>query len=187
LSRVAIVLAAGRSSRFDGDKLAALLDGRSLLEHAIRTALAAPVERVIVVADEGRALPEGLPVERVGPDGPDLSDSLRAGIAAAGGADAAFIFLGDMPLVPPDLAGRLAQAIGGALAAVPVRDGQAGHPVLLASRGFDLAADIPGDRGLGQLLRDRPDVVRLAVASDGITHDIDTRTDLAAVQRIMRA
>jgi molybdenum cofactor cytidylyltransferase len=180
---VAIVLAAGTATRFGGDKLAAQIDGRGVLDRAIEIALTAPVERVIVVTAPDRALPSDPRIERVRAMGGDMSDSLRAGLAAAGGADAAFIFLGDMPLVPPPLAEQLLEGIGQAIAAMPLHDGQPGHPVLLSRRGFDLAAGLTGDRGLGSLLRERDDVVRLPVDEAGATFDIDTSDDLRRAQR----
>lgn len=182
MSRVAIVLAAGSGSRFGGDKLAAALDGRPVLDHAIEAALAAPVERVIVVVRPGRGAPANSRIEIVEAEGPDLSDSLRSGLAAAGEAEAAFIFLGDMPLIPPALAARLDRAIGSAVAAVPTRDGAPGHPVLLAHKGFGLAEQLAGDRGLGSVLRDRDDVVRVPTDDVGATFDVDTPADLAAAQ-----
>lgn len=185
MALVAIVLAAGRGTRFGSDKLASLIDGRSVLERSIDAALAAPAERVIVVTRRGGRVPTGPRIVCAEAAGPDLSDTLRAGIAAAGEADGAFIFLGDMPLVPPGLAQRLSEAIGPAVAAVPVRDGAPGHPVLLARTGFSLVQGLRGDAGLGQALRGRGDVVRVATDEPGATFDIDTMVDIAAAQRLL--
>jgi molybdenum cofactor cytidylyltransferase len=184
---VAIVLAAGQGTRFGGDKLASLIDGRSVLDHVVDKALAAPVERVVVVTGPGREVSGRPGVERVEVAGTALSDTLRAGIAAAEQAGGAFVFLGDMPLVPPALAHRLAEQIGSAIAAVPVRDGLPGHPVLLARRGFELAGQLTGDSGLGIVLRGRDDVVRVPTDDAGATFDIDTPADLAAAQRMSGA
>jgi molybdenum cofactor cytidylyltransferase len=181
---VAIVLAAGRGTRFGSDKLAARIGGRSVLERSVEIALAAPVERVIVVTASPATAPTGPRIESVAPGGPALSDSLRAGVAAAGDADGAFIFLGDMPLVPPGLAAQLLDAIGSAVAALPVRDSAPGHPVLLARAGLGLVEHLHGDVGLGQALRGREDIVRLATSDPGASFDIDVPADLAAAQRL---
>lgn len=69
------VLAGGRSSRFGSDKAEALLEGRSLLDHAIR-ALAPHVDAVVVA---GRAMP-GQPLISDWPT-PDLGP--MGGIAGA--------------------------------------------------------------------------------------------------------
>lgn len=181
MNRVAIVLAAGSAMRFGSDKLSAQFDGQPLLHHAIRAARAAPVSRVIVVCP-----PELTPgdwageppvvTERLHSDA--LSSSLKAGIAAAGDADAAFVFLGDMPLVPHDIAPRLAAVLGNGFAALPRHRGMPGHPVLLSRRAFAAIAGLSGDQGAGRLLRQRDDIVILDVESDAILLDIDRPADL---------
>lgn len=180
---VAIVLAAGCGSRFGGGKLSAMLGGKPLLDHAVAAALASPAERVIVVGRPGSTLAEDPRLSLVELESAALSDSLRAGLAAAGGAEAALIFLGDMPRVPHDMAARLIAALGEGLAALPEFDGKPGHPVLLARRGFVLADALTGDEGLGRALRGRTDVVRLAVADEGVVLDVDTRETLAKLEQ----
>lgn len=175
----AIVLAAGRATRFGAPKLSAMLDGEPVLAHALRSALAAPAtRRVLVTRDDHRAA--GFDMVRV--DSAALSASLRAGLAAIDGCAGAFIFLGDMPRIRSDVPALLAAAIGDALAAYPVFRDKPGHPLLLAARGFGLARGLSGDRGLGALLHDHPDVVRVPVDDPGVVTDIDTPDDLARAQ-----
>jgi molybdenum cofactor cytidylyltransferase len=177
----AVVLAAGRGERFGGDKLSALFRGRRLIDHAVDIARAAPVDRIIIVA--GDDLMVARDVIRVAAGGPLLSDSLRAGIATAGDCAGAVVFLGDMPLVPKDLAARLVASIGDAPAAFPTCRGVIGHPVLLAAKAFPLLAALDGDRGLGAVLTARGDVVRVPVDDRGVLADVDHRADLAALAR----
>jgi molybdenum cofactor cytidylyltransferase len=182
---VALVLAAGAGKRFGGGKLSALFRDEPLVRHAIRAARAAPVERVIVVCPEELDLgdwPGGPPVQalRIASDG--LSASLRAGIAAAGEADGAFVFLGDMPLVPHAAAGRLADLIGESYAAIPRHAGQRGHPVLLAHRAFADLARLDGDRGAGSLLAGRDDLAFLDDAGEGCLIDVDRAEDLRRLE-----
>lgn len=110
----AIVLAGGRSSRFGGPKLAAELDGATLLDHALRAA--ASVADDIVVA--GPSLPAK----------PDLAaGSIRlvvdaehfAGpLAALAGAlretstDLAIVVAGDMPGLVPAVLGSMVERLG---------------------------------------------------------------------------
>lgn len=181
MNLVALVLAAGSAKRFGGDKLSVLIDGEPLLFHAIRAARAAPVSRVIVVArpDLETGTWQGAPaieVRRIASE--TLSDSLKAGIAAARGADGAFVFLGDMPCIPHDEAGRLAAMIGGGYAAMPRRDGRPGHPVLLSARAFADMAALGGDEGAGRLLRRRGDVVFDECTDPAIHFDVDRPEDL---------
>jgi molybdenum cofactor cytidylyltransferase len=175
----AIVLAAGHARRFGADKLAAGFNGRPLLAHAIETARAAPVESVFVVCRAPPPLLPDLPVETVRIASDALSDSLRAGIGPAAGYDGAFIFLGDMPLVPHALAGELAARIGEGYACLPRFGGKPGHPVLLAARAFPDVLALEGDAGAGKLLRARDDVVFVDTDDEGVLLDVDCAEDLA--------
>lgn len=186
MTLAALVLAAGSARRFGSDKLSAPFRGEPLVRHAIRAALAAPVDRVIVVCSEALAV-DGLPVETVRIASTELSESLKAGIAAADRADGVFVFLGDMPLVPHDVAGRLAAAIGDNFAAVPQHAGKNGHPVLLSARAFPKIARLTGDEGAGRLLKQRRDVAFVEVAEETVLLDVDSVEDLAHLEtRVVR-
>jgi molybdopterin-guanine dinucleotide biosynthesis protein A len=95
----AVVLAGGRSSRFGRDKLAATIDGRPVLEHAI-DAVRDVVDVVVVVLapDDERPLPVGVEVARdlTAFEGPLAG--LAAGLAALpDDVDRALVSGGDMP------------------------------------------------------------------------------------------
>lgn len=190
MTLAAIVLAAGSATRFGADKLAAPFRGEPLVRHAIRAARAAPVARVILVCPPGFEASQWLGAHEW-PAGPDvipaplrsmaLSASLQAGIAAAGTIDGAFVFLGDMPLVPHDVAPRLAARLTDRFAAIPRHDGAWGHPVLLSARAFPAVAKLRGDEGAGRILRQRNDLAFLDVESDAILIDVDRPQDLARI------
>lgn len=184
MSRVALVLAAGSARRFGSDKLSAPFHDAPLVFHAIRAARAAPVERVIVVAAPG--LDTGVwhgapPVEPARIASTALSESLKAGLAAAGAVDEAFVFLGDMPLVPTGVAAQLAAALGDGFAAIPRHAGRNGHPVLLSRAAMAAVAGLSGDEGLGRVLKSRGDVVFVDVPDDAILFDVDRPDDLAGL------
>ncbi|MGE3689869.1 MAG: NTP transferase domain-containing protein [Novosphingobium sp.] len=186
MSLAAIVLAAGAGRRFGGGKLAALFRGEPLVCHAIRAARAAPVDRVIVVCSPELEIGDwrGEPrIEIVRLVSPELSASLKAGIAAAADTQGAFIFLGDMPLVPHDLAGRLAAVLGTNFAAVPRHAGRNGHPVLLSARAFAPIAGLQGDEGAGRLINAREDIAFLDSADEGVLLDIDRAEDMARLEK----
>lgn len=189
MNLVALVLAAGSATRFGSDKLSALLEGEPLLFHAIRTARAAPVSRVIVVArpDLDAGSWDGAPqvdVLRIASNA--LSDSLKAGIAAAPEADGTFVFLGDMPRVPHEEAGRLTRLLGSNYAAMPRHRGRPGHPVLLSARAFPDIVILSGDEGAGRLLRSRTDVAFDDCADPAVNLDVDRPEDLAALTNLTR-
>ena len=186
MNLAAIVLAAGAGRRFGGGKLSALFGGEPLIAHAIRAARAAPVERVIVVCPAGLDIgiwPDTPPVEALLIDSPELSMSLKAGIAAAGDCGGAFVFLGDMPLVPHDAASGLAAALGKHYAALPRHNGKNGHPVLLAARAFAALEGLTGDEGAGRLIKASADVAFLDWPDERVLLDVDRVEDLAALEK----
>ncbi|MDR2858012.1 MAG: nucleotidyltransferase family protein [Novosphingobium sp.] len=185
----ALVLAAGSARRFGGDKLAASFRGRPLVHHAIAAARAAPVERVVVVCSDCLAIgdwPGGPAVETVRIASTALAQSLRAGMAAVAEAEGAFVFLGDMPLIPHDIAGRLAGRLGANFAAVPRCAGRSGHPVLFSRRAFGAITRLTGDEGAGRLLRRRDDIAFLEVSDDAILLDVDRAADIARLEKHAR-
>ncbi len=173
-----IVLAAGSSTRFGSDKLLAEFCGRALLSHALDAACAAPVEQVILVCRSGTRLLVPSRVQRVEFDGQAISASIKAGLAALGPVDGAFIFLGDMPGIPAYVPSMLRDVLADNFAAFPVHAAQQGHPVLFAKRAFPALRALSEDTGASVLLRNRSDVVRLPCDDAGVLRDVDTPGDL---------
>ena len=141
----AVVLAAGAARRFGGPKLTTAWRGEPLIAGALRCALAAPVETVVLVTgghadaveQAAAALqPDAIRMGRLqllrcetAADG--MAASLRAGVAALGDADGVFVFLGDMPDIPLQTLTEMVRRLGaGAEAVAPVWEGRRGHPVL---------------------------------------------------------
>lgn len=189
-----LVLAAGRGTRMGGpNKLTAELDGAPLVRHAVETARAAGLAPVVVVT--GHA-PEAVTSALAGCDvtfvhNPDfaagMSTSLRAGLAALPGeVDGAVVLLGDMPRVPPGLVRALMAAFdpaGGIHAAVPVRGGHRGNPVLFGRRLFGELMTVSGDvGGRGVLGAHGEAVAEVPVSGDGAFLDVDTPEALAAAR-----
>jgi len=188
MSRQAIVLAAGAGTRFGGGKLLADWRGRPLILAAVEAALAAPVETVIVVlgceAPRVAAALSAVTDPRlrlvVADDWADgLSASLRAGVESLpSDSDGFLLFLGDMPLIPPDLPPRVLSALNGGAAAVQPFHGQTpAHPVGFSAALYGPLRSLSGDAGAGALLRGRSDVVRLSCGEAGAAFDIDRPDD----------
>ncbi|HYA72186.1 MAG TPA: nucleotidyltransferase family protein [Roseiarcus sp.] len=198
----AIVLAAGRSSRFraeggeDVSKLVAVLDGKPLVRHAAEAALASRARPVVVVTGHAREAVEaalaGLPLlfAHNADFASGLASSLKAGVAALpSGVAGALVLLGDMPRIKAPLLDRLIGAFAArpfALAAAPVYAGRRGNPVLLARALFPALARLEGDEGARRLLSeaDPQRIVEVEVESDGVTLDIDTPGELAAARNL---
>lgn len=191
----AVVLAAGAGSRFGGRKLLAPFRSGRLIDAALAAAFAAPVEAVhVVVGYDARAVSAAavaytadvgetrMRIVEAPEHAEGLAGSLRAAIAALPGtASGVLVFLGDMPGVPTEVLGPLAQALmAGAPAAVPVWDGMRGHPAALSSALFPDLLQLTGDRGArGLLERLGAAVVEVPAPHAGVLLDIDTPADLA--------
>jgi molybdenum cofactor cytidylyltransferase len=192
---VAIVLAAGRSTRMGGpNKLLAELDGKKLVRIATEQALASKASEVIVVTGHQTELVEqalqGLKVRFV--KNPDfaggIASSVKAGIAAVPEtSDGAVVCLGDMPLIDAGLIDRLIDGFApdrGNLIVVPVSEGRRGNPVLWSRRFFKELMTLDGDVGARHLIAKHTEAVaEVPVDGESAFLDIDTPQALEAARR----
>ena len=100
-----IVLAGGRSSRFDGDKLEALVDGRTLLESAIVGVRAVATDVVVVLAPGDERIVDAGPSVRIARDPEQFSGPLVGLLAGLEAVDQPLVVVsgGDMPSLKPDV------------------------------------------------------------------------------------
>jgi CTP:molybdopterin cytidylyltransferase MocA len=184
-----LILAAGEGTRFgDEPKQLAELNGRPLLEHAIRAQCAVgELERVVVVlgAHAERVL-EHVDFDRAEPLicedwSAGQAASLRAGVAALEGADKVVVTLGDAPLITPAVILRFAAEPGGARA---LYRGRPGHPVVLGSEQIRALLSLAGDRGARDVLHGGPAIECGELCSG---RDVDTPDDLEAIRHEARA
>ena len=167
-----LVLASGRGERFlasggSTHKLAALLDGRPVLEHVLAAVRAS-----------------GLPwhLERAAHAG--MGDSIAAAVAATSQSAGWLILPGDLPLVRADTLRQVAQALAEGQIVTPVYQGQRGHPVgFPAACGVALRA-LSGDRGAASVLKAFA-VQALEVDDIGCVTDVDTVEQLREAQRLL--
>ena len=183
-----LVLAAGAGTRFGGRKQLAELEGRPLLEHALRAMTAAPVGRVVVVlgalVEEVTATvdlhgAEPCPCERWDEG---QAASLACGLAELADCEAVVVTLGDQPRMSPDAIRRVIGARGNGAAAVRATyHGAPGHPVLLERDLFESFRDVTGDHGARNLLLSVQ--VREVPCEDlGGGEDVDTPAELDALR-----
>jgi len=188
------VLAGGAGSRFGGGKLVAPWRGGALIDGALAAAFAAPARSVTVVTGHdarveaaARAFAERtdeaarLRVVHAPDHAEGMGATLRTG-AASLPADTvgAFVFLGDMPLIPPAILPALAAALdAGAPAAAPRFQGQRGHPVLFGQALLPELRALKGDEGARAVLRALGDRLALVESDDeGVLVDIDRPSDI---------
>ncbi|PVW05336.1 hypothetical protein DEA06_06200 [Microbacterium sp. Gd 4-13] len=154
-----IVLAAGAGTRFGGPKsLARTAGGESWTVRAVDALRDGGCDEVVVVLGAGAdaaadLVPDGTRVVVAADWAGGLSRSLRAGLRAAAGADAAVIVPVDTPDLPAAAVARVIAEAGRAPLVRAEYDGRPGHPVLVRADHFAALADaVSGDAGAGPYL-----------------------------------
>ena len=187
----AIVLAAGRSSRFDGgNKLLADFQGRPVIHHVMTAVAASPVDEIILVtaAFGGKIFAsagQGRWRTIVNPDAEDgISSSIQYGLShLEGDIDGALIILADMPRVSTAMIERLCTTFlarqGHAIVFPQTADGQQGNPVLWPKPLFAELMALTGDVG-GKAILARYTHLHcpVPVEDNAVLYDIDTKDDL---------
>lgn len=183
----AVILAAGASRRFGSPKQLAVVDGRTLLEHAIDTAAAANLAPVAAVVPIWLSRPARYDDPRLRwvrnplPEG-GMSSSLRLGLAAIRDeVGAVVILLGDQ-LLGPTLVAEIVAARGQKPLIATNAGGLLTPPLLIERSHFALVDGLSGDIGLREILRNNPALVgSISVAEH--PGDVDTPSDL---ERLLR-
>jgi molybdenum cofactor cytidylyltransferase len=186
----AVVLAAGRGTRFGGDKVVAPWRGTAVVRHVVDRLACAGLSPIVVVAapgaDEVRRVLEGTEAQVVENARRDdgLSASLRCGVESLdANIDAFVVALGDQPEIAPAVVAHMVEIWrnSNAAAVVPAyRDGR-GNPVLFDDTMRRHLTRLTGDAGARGLLEQMGErVVAVPVDADA-PRDVDTRDDLRAL------
>lgn len=187
---VAIVLAAGKGSRFDASgarykPVQPLADGTPMVNAVCHTLLQ-HIEAVTVVCgpqhEAVRTALGGLPVNLVHCADADtgMSASLRYGISHSPARVGWLIALADMPCIQPNTVQAVAAHLRqGDRIVRPQYRSRPGHPVAFASRFRDELLQVTGDEGARAIVRRHPDALTLIPVDDpGCLLDIDTQEQL---------
>ena len=190
----ALLLAAGRGVRFDGDagKLVAMVDGAPVVRHAAVALLDAPIDRVFVVTGAAagcvREALRGLELELV--DNPRFGEGIATSVAAGVAAlprevDAVLIALGDQPFVPRDVLTALIATWRHATAPIiaPRYAGIRGNPVLFDRRVFPELLALSGDAGARTIVDADASRVAFVDVASAMPVDVDTLADLERARR----
>lgn len=189
-----VVLAAGRSTRFDGNKLFQALGGRLIIARVLDAAAAASRRVILVIGhDPGPLLALLAGARRHGrwtnvdplynrwyPLG--MFSSIQAGVRQVRTPRFAVV-PGDLPgITPEDFAQVLALR---STVARPFLGDRPGHPVVMDRRIVPRILCMPPDADMSRV-HARYEVGRLASGNPGVSRDIDTFTDLAELQDLKR-
>ncbi|MGD8552581.1 MAG: selenium cofactor biosynthesis protein YqeC [Anaerolineales bacterium] len=182
----AVVLAAGESKRFGGNKLLQVWQGKPLLQHVLEAVRMSKVDvKVLVLGYEQQTI-----LDSVEYDGFEVvhneewaagqSRSVKIGLEAVEDKVEAVIYpLGDMPSVQPDLINKLIDRYNQTLAPIVApRVGQEwGNPVLFDRSTFPAFSEISGDRG-AKVLFSRFEIESFETGPEA-SWDVDHPDDLA--------
>jgi molybdenum cofactor cytidylyltransferase len=182
----ALVLAAGSSTRMGRNKLLLDLGGETLVRRAVRAAVEAGVDEVVVVLghEEARVRAElaGLPCTPVvNPDHAEgAGTSVRTGVRHLGArADAIVVVLADMPFVTADMIATLvARYRDRRPPLVASHYGEVQAPPTLYDRTlFDELLQIPGERCAKQVVRRHEQEALIVAWPESALRDIDVPAD----------
>ncbi len=195
-ARVAgIILAAGLSKRFAGNKLLAPVRGKAMIRWTVEAALASRLGRVVIVlgherAQVGAALGDlfaGRRLEEVvNHDYRDgQSSSVIAGLEAVRGEHRAAMFLlGDQPLVEAATIDTLIAAFEKSASDIcyPCHGGRRRNPVIFAEPFFPAILALTGDTGPRALIDANPHAVTaVEFAASAQFEDVDSPGDLKSL------
>ena len=182
-----IVLAAGASRRLGEAKQGVRVGADTLLERAVRVAVEAGLEPVLVVVSAGLVVENCLArvdgfrvvLNEAAEEG--MASSIRAGVGAVregqGGVDGVVVMACDQPAVTAEHLRELMaggdEVVGSGYA------GRRGVPAYFPARVFGELMELRGDVGARQLLRG----ARCVVLADGEL-DVDTREELERAREL---
>ena len=175
-SPTVLVLASGRGERFAASggmvhKLRAALGDNTVLEHTLAAVRAS-----------------GLPWHLENAGHPGMGDSIAAAVRATAGAPGWLVLPGDLPLVLPETLRSIAAALADCAVAVPLYQGERGHPVGFAAECQPGLLALTGEQGAASVVRQQAQQGRVRwvdVDDAGTVTDVDTVQDLErAAQRL---
>jgi molybdenum cofactor cytidylyltransferase len=196
---IALIPAAGHSTRMGRPKLALPLGDRTILEGIIQTLKAAEVAEIVVVI--GPHVSELVPLSaRAGAHAvllaeatPDMRTTVERGLDwiertfQPKPEDAWLLIPADYPALDVDAVRYLMaefQKQSHCSIAVPTFAGRRGHPALIAWKHVREIRTLPADAGLNAYLRQHSgETLEVPVPSDGVLIDLDTAEDYARLTR----
>lgn len=185
-----VVMAAGNAKRFGANKLAAKLDGRTLLERALDAVPAERLAEVCVVTqyDDAAALAarRGFRCIRNDRPGDGLSRTVRLGTEALAGSCRAILYLvSDQPLLQREsvealLDRYLAQPD---VIVAAAHGGKRGNPCIFPAQFYPELLALTGDVGGSAVIRRHADKLLLVELGQQELADVDTRDALEALRK----
>jgi molybdenum cofactor cytidylyltransferase len=178
-----VLLAAGESRRFGGQKLLESWHGEPLVGRAARCLVAAGLRPVVVVVGLQMAVREALAdqdvdlVENAEPSR-GIAHSISLGIGALPASSvAALLAVADQPFIDEHVIARLCAAFRTGAIVSPRFGSHAGNPRIFDRRFFAELARLSGDVGGQQVAAAHPEAVIECIFPEQFGLDLDRRED----------
>ena len=183
----ALVLAAGYSRRFGGQKLTAKIDSKkstTIYEETIKQLTNAHPEISEIIAVIQNGIPRKLPSTKATTieylsDEIGMGESIAFGIQYISSWDGCLICLADMPFVKSETYKAIASRVTATNIVVPKFNGIVGNPIAFGKTHFQILKELKGDEGARKVLKNYQNLtVEIETNDPGVLYDIDTPNDL---------
>jgi molybdenum cofactor cytidylyltransferase len=197
MKTAAIVLAAGKSKRMGQNKLLLLLNGTTLIDNILDAVAAANIdETVVVLGHKPEQIIEATQPRReavktvINKDFKrGMISSFQKGLQMLPPVDAAFLILGDEPILDDNFLNAMIQHMensrGRALLVSPIHKGKKGHPLLVHRQLFSEILDLEKTETMRDVIRRHADRLLTIMAPEWTIMDIDTPDDYARIHSLM--
>ncbi len=193
----AIVLAAGKSERMGRNKLLLRLNDQTIIDHVLSAIDAAHLCEVIVVLGHKPEELHALLTSRANAArttinveyNRGMTTSFQTGLRELGRVDAAFLILGDQPLLEASLLDRMIQHLEAhpdSLIVSPIYKGKKGHPVLFRSALFNDILRLDESATIRDVIHRYTPKLLTVDAPAWTTIDMDTPEDYQLVCSLMK-
>lgn len=183
-----VLLAAGHSRRFGGNKLLAEIENRALILHAADSLT--PCTRLLAVVRR-----DDLPLQRLLNESSielvfndstdsDMGASIACGVAASKHSEGWCILPADMPFVLPSTTQKVITALQqNAAVAAPFYKGKRGHPVAFGRQLIHRLLELDSESGARGIVAEHIEqLVKIDSGDAAVLLDIDTQKDLQKYQ-----
>lgn len=184
-----LVMAAGNATRFQGNKMAAELNGRPLIRHALDAVPKALFSEVVVVTQypEVEALAAEYGFTCLKNEHPDwgISHTIALGTRALSACNAILYMVSDQPLLDDASVERIIECwrahpcniVGAA------HNGKRGNPCIFPREFYDELLQLEEDHGGNTIIRRHPERLLLVEVAEEELTDVDTAQALSDLKR----
>ena len=175
-----VIMAAGSSSRFGGNKLLTKLEGVPLYRRALEAVPPGVFDRVTVVTGyeeiAAAAAAKGFAVAENRQPEQGVSLTIRLGLESMADCDGVLFMAADQPCLTADTVKKLAAAFAAAPRCIhgAAANGQRGNPCVFPSDLFPALLALQGDTGGARVIRSHMDRLRLTEVPPRELLDADT-------------